>query len=362
MHALGFTYVLLDDCWVNATRDNATGSDTITWDRTRFPSGMPHLASTLHKMNLSFGLYTSAGDTTCHGGPGSRGHYEQDAQTFASWGVDYVKLDWCGDIKKELALGAAAHVNFSRALRATARPMHLETVAGYFFLGPLIETVANSWRFCVDHADKWTSTTEQLLCRVDLALTLGAGTGHPGSWASMDYLHLGGAGCATAAHCPGQSEDEYRSSFAAWALTQSPLLVDTDIRGDALTPFMRELLLNNEIIELHQFTGTKPGGYIGRDSVCSGSAGSEEEACSIWGRKASVDGRVWMVALMNSGGEPHDIVFNVSALTSPLWTAVASFSVRDVWKREDVPGVHAGSVTMKGIPSHGAALITVALV
>lgn len=84
---------------------------------------------------------TSAGNQTCSSGqrpikvPGSRGHYPLDTRTFASWNVSYVKLDWCGDIKDELAQGAKAHKDFAAAMNATGRGMYLEVVAGYWFLG-----------------------------------------------------------------------------------------------------------------------------------------------------------------------------------------------------------------------------------
>ena len=255
MHAIGWNYVNLDDCWAATERNETT--QRLMWDAQRFPSGLPALIDWLHGMGYKFGLYTSAGDTTCSSGgrngsvPGSRGHYALDATTFADWGVDYVKFDWCGDIKKQLLKGATAHEEFVQALNATGRPMFLEVVAGYFFLGSRIRSYANAWRFCEDHKDSWAKTKEQLTCRLDL---LDAATGSPGGWASMDFLTTGGAGCAVGAHCPGMSSEEYRTEFSVWSLTQSPLLIATDVRN--MTPLMREVLLNRELIELHQSTAT----------------------------------------------------------------------------------------------------------
>ena len=356
----GFKYVVLDDCWVGANRSAATGE--LTWDSARFPSGIAHLAAAVHARNLSFGLYTSAGSTTCHSGPGSRYHYDLDATTFASWGVDYVKLDWCGDIKSELLLGAAAHRNFSLALNRTGRPMHLSVVAGYFFLGKAITGVANSWRFCEDHHDAWASTTEQLICRADLALARGASG--PGSWADMDFATTGGAGCASSAHCPGQSDDEYRTEFAVWALTQSPLIVDTDVR--AMTPIMRALLLNDDALALHQSTATPPGRYLGGGAQCRavpggaavGGVGAPAAAgCTVWGRAARVDGAAWMVALLNSGAQNTTLRFDATLVG---WPGDANFSVTDVWTgkalQRGVGGAWAGSVA-----THGAALLAVTL-
>jgi hypothetical protein len=104
MQELGFEYVNLDDCW--AYERNSSGH--LTWDTQRFPSGMPALADWLHQRHFKLGLYTSAGNQTCSSGgrpvaiPGSRGSYDLDAKTFASWQIDYIKLDWCGDIKDQV--------------------------------------------------------------------------------------------------------------------------------------------------------------------------------------------------------------------------------------------------------------------
>lgn len=94
---MGYEYVNLDDCWAYS-RDPVTHE--LTWDAERFPSGMPGLADWLHERGFKFGIYTSVGDSTCSSGgrpitvPGSEGFFEIDAQTFANWGIDYLKMDW----------------------------------------------------------------------------------------------------------------------------------------------------------------------------------------------------------------------------------------------------------------------------
>ena len=134
-------------------------------------------------------LYAGAGNVTCSSGgrshpiPGSKGHYELDAKTFADWGVDYVKFDWCGDIKKDLAAGKQAHVDFAKAMNESNRSMFLEVVAGYFFLWGDVPSVANSWRFCTDHHDEWQSSSVQLTCRIDQkAKVAGRPKGHGPTW------------------------------------------------------------------------------------------------------------------------------------------------------------------------------------
>lgn len=175
MQALGWNYINLDDCWAYS-RDNVTNQ--LTWDTERFPNGMDGLAKWLHDRNFKFGLYTSAGDSTCSSGgrpitvPGSEGYYKEDAEAFASWGVDYVKLDWCGDVKDHFVIdgikdGKIYHKEFAQALNNTGRPMFLEIVAGYWFLRHETAEYANSWRFCTDHHDEYESTIEAVGCRLD---------------------------------------------------------------------------------------------------------------------------------------------------------------------------------------------------
>src|SRR5690606_19781702 len=91
MRDAGYEYVIIDDCW-QGERDSL---GFIQPDPERFPSGMKALADYIHSLGLKFGIYSDAGDRTCAGRPGSRGHEYQDALTYARWGVDYLKYDWC---------------------------------------------------------------------------------------------------------------------------------------------------------------------------------------------------------------------------------------------------------------------------
>ena len=204
MFELGYNYVNMDDCWAYP-RNNVTGE--IQWDPDRFPSGIPALADWLHERGFKFGLYTSIGDETCSTGgrdfpiPGSEGHFEQDTASFASWGVDYVKLDWCGDVKDHFVVeghlrGAELHKEFAAAMNATGRPMWLEIVAGYWFLKHETADYSNSWRFCEDHHDEWESTMEAVACRKDQGeRPFNLTTGEAGAWPYLDFLMTGGEGC-----------------------------------------------------------------------------------------------------------------------------------------------------------------------
>ncbi len=352
MQALGYSHVNLDDCWAYP-RDNTTGK--LTWDVSRFPSGIPALISWLHERNFTFGLYTSAGNQTCSNGgrsvriPGSRGHYELDAKTFAEWDVDFVKFDWCGDIKKHVLDGAQAHRDWAKAMNESGKAMVVDVVAGFFFLGDDISKYANSWRFCEDHHDAWSSLKEQIFCRADQT-TLGV-EGSPGGWANLDFLMTGGAGCTTpGSHCPGMTDDEYKTEFVVWSLLQSPLIVATDVRN--MTSVMKQALLNQELLEIHQSTETPPGRHLAR-WLCS-----EPLDCNVWGRKLKPDNSEWLVAFVNTGSEAHDISVGFDTLGWKDKSSTAS--VRDLWIHADLEQA-TGRYTAAKIPSHGTHVIKLTL-
>lgn len=271
--------------------------------------------------------------------PGSEGYYQQDVNTLAAWDVDYVKLDWCGDVHSEPLKGPGLYKNFSNALNHSvpSRPMFFEAVAGYIFLLRDAPKYFNSWRDMTDHHDTWQTTSNTIEAQADLALT-----GRPGGWGYMDILTTGGEGCPTGSgHCPGQTDTEYKTEFSLWSLTQSPLFVATDIRN--MTPVMKAALLNKEILRHHQDTRTPPGKRL-HFYGCS-----EFRKCSVWTRHLA-DGSV-LVALYNAGTKNHTIEVRLEALNS---TAKHGAAVVDLWNHAG-PGptpVVAGAYSAV-VPAHG---------
>lgn len=349
MFAVGYRWIVLDDCWAAGAR-LANGS--ITWDVDRFPSGIPALTAWLHERGLFFGLYTSAGNQTCSSGgrpypiPGSEGHYQMDMNSFAAWNVDYVKVDWCGDVHKMpldgIAVGAKDYMAVSNAL-VNAQPnrtMYLMGVAAYPFLLGEVKKYVNGWRASSDHHDNWMNTIEVLLT-VQLVGTPGS----PGAWSDMDVLMTGGQGCKNpnrgggnysnndTAHCPGMTDDEYVTEYTLWSLMQSPLLVATDIRN--MTGIMKKLLLNPKFLAIHQNTQTPPGKYIGGDDTCAYPY-SNKIVCQLWVRPLA-DGSV-LVALFNAQLETSSpavsIAFDFEKHREHLpsgWGANTTVRVEDIW-------------------------------
>lgn len=333
MQRLGYKWMVLDDCWAAGHR---LPDGSITWDAERFPSGIPSLVDWLHARNFSFGLYTSAGNVTCSSGGrpypilGSEGHYVQDANTFASWDVDYVKVDWCGDVKNlpidGIAVGRKDYVAFSNALTNStpSKAMFFEGVAAMLFLLWDVETYVNAWRASTDHHDNWKNTMEVLATVevVDFA-------SHPGAWSYMDVLMTGGEGCSgpnkfnSSAHCPGMTDEEYRSEFTLWSIYQSPLMVSTDIRN--LTSIMSELLLNERVLSIHQDTRTGPGKHIGSDASC----GDLDLACELYARPLA-DGTA-LAALFNADTAAHNITLPFTSALGTSFSTETVATVEDLW-------------------------------
>lgn len=343
MKDLGYNYINLDDCWASDSRDN---NGNIQPDPARFPSGIKSLTAWLHNKGFKFGLYTSAGVYTCNHGerpkpiPGSYGHYEADAKTFASWNVDYVKLDWCDtkfpngtEMNQKTMTGL-----FYKAMNATDRAMWLNFHCG----SPPQEWCAeygNSYRIGPDHHDEWDNTIRCMKALQGLGKSAG-----PGHWNDADFLETGGQGCSSSnstAHCPGQSDDEYRSIFSLWSIANSALIVATDVRN--MTAIMKEVLLNKELIDVNQDSLAIAGDLIGTWG-CDAPAGS----CQVWGKQVS-DG--FAAALYNANPQEHGITLDFSL----FGMKGATLNVRDMWQHKDL-GSFTGSYSAK-VPPHGTVAV-----
>jgi len=340
MKDLGYNYVNLDDCW--ADRRDANGN--ILADASRFPSGMKALADYIHSLGMKFGLYTCAGTYTCSSGgrdhkiPGSYGHYDQDAKTYASWGIDYVKMDWCNteglDPKIQYPL-------MTKAINASGRAMFFEMCEwGKEDPWEWAQPYANAWRATGDHHDEWGSTSNI----IDQMAGLGK-YAESGAWNYMDFLMTGGQGCdnITTAHCPGMTNTEYITEFTMWTICNSGLIVATDIR--TLTPIMKKILFNKEVIAINQDALKKAG-----DRVSASDCGEDSNTCQVWAKE--LYGGSYAIVLYNKGSSSHDITAD---FTKWGWSASDSAKVRDLWKLQDM-GTFTGSFKAT-VPSHGVVLV-----
>src|SRR6266849_1019285 len=226
----GYQYVVIDDCW-QVERD-ARGR--LVADSARFPGGMKPLADYVHSRGLKFGLYTDAGRRTCQGRPGTYGSEEVDARTFAEWGVDYVKEDWCN---AEGLDAPTQYAKFRDALARTGRPIVLSICEWGtnqpWEWGP---KTGNLWRTTDDIEDGWPAMLVNLDLSAQHAYTAG-----PGAWNDPDMLEVGNG---------GMTDDEYRAHVSLWAILAAPLIAGNDIR--AMAPATRDVLTNREVIAVDQ--------------------------------------------------------------------------------------------------------------
>ncbi|XP_059616655.1 alpha-N-acetylgalactosaminidase-like [Phlebotomus argentipes] len=239
--ALGYEYVIVDDCWMEMERDE---DGRLVADRKRFPSGMKALADYMHERGLKFGIYEDYGTKTCAGYPGVLNHMEIDAQTFADWGVDYVKLDGCYSEVEDMDIG---YPEFGRLLNETGRPMVYscswpvyQEVNGIIPNYEAMKAACNLWRNWYDIDDSWESvrTITKYFANNQDRIQNVAGPGH---WNDPDMLIIGNFGL---------SIDQSKAQMAIWAILAAPLLMSNDL--DRIRPEFREILQNREIIAVNQ--------------------------------------------------------------------------------------------------------------
>jgi len=236
----GYEYLNIDDCW-HGTRD---ASGNIQPDAKRFPSGMKALADYVHSKGLKLGIYSDAGNATCGGYPGSRGHEYQDALTYASWGIDYLKYDWCNT----KGLNAeASYTTMRDALYAAGRPV-LFSICEWGDNKPTdwAPAIGHSWRTtgdiypcwdCELGHGSWSSWGVLRILDKQAGLRKFAGPGH---WNDMDMLEVGN----------GLTENEDRAHFSLWAMMNSPLIMGNDVRS--MPESVRKMLTNKDVIALNQ--------------------------------------------------------------------------------------------------------------
>jgi alpha-galactosidase len=317
MQAAGYQYVNIDDCW-QVSRD---ASGTIVADPVRFPSGIKSLADYVHSKGLKLGIYTDAGTGTCEKRPGSLNHEDQDAKTYASWGIDYVKIDWCN------AEGLDPEVQYAKfrdALAHSGRPIVFSIcnwgVKTPWRWGP---TTGNLWRTTGDINDTYDSMS--LIGFGQNGLEKFAGPGH---WNDPDMLEVGNG---------GMKRDEYRTHMALWALLAAPLLAGNDLRS--MLPETTELLMNSEVLAVDQ------------DKKCvQGHRVWEEGPLEIWG-KPLADGSQ-AVGLFNRSESTTKMTLELKSIGAP-----ASVKLRDLLDHKDL-GTVQNSYSAE-VPGHGVVLVKV---
>jgi len=316
LQRLGYRYVWLDVGWWQGRRDSHR---QIVVDRSQWPHGMAWLAHTLHQAGLLAGLYTDAGSDGCGGRhEGSYGHYRQDADTFAAWGFDAVKVDFCGGVRRKLD-PQAAYASFHKALVANSshRPMLLSicnflepeqfqgqppfaqsAFASYTF-GP---STGNSWRTDTDVGSPGHVTFATVLRNLDADAAHPEAAG-PGHWNDPDYLGPD----------QGLTGGQFQAQLTMWAILAAPLMVSDDL--ESASPTTLSQLANRELVAIDQDAAGLQGALL-----------ATEAEGQIWVKPLRDGSKA--VALLNRAKRP--IRLETSAAAVGLAPS-GRYRVRDVW-------------------------------
>src|SRR5438876_2478451 len=247
MKAAGYVYINIDDTW-EAGRDAQGNIQT----NSKFPD-MKALADYVHGKGLKIGIYSSPAPKTCADYEGSYQHEEQDAKTWAAWGIDYLKYAWCSAAKVYPASEMkAVYKKMGDALKATGRPIVFSLCQygrqNVWEWGASVG--GNLWRTTGDIEDNWKSMS---------TIGFDKQAGHekyagPGHWNDPDMLEIGNGGMSAA---------EYRTHMSLWAMLAAPLLAGNDLRN--MSDETRQILMNKEVIAIDQDKLGRQGHKISKE-------------------------------------------------------------------------------------------------
>ena len=308
MQDAGYQYIVIDDCW-QVDRDE---NGEIVVDKDRFPHGMKYVADYVHSKGLKFGIYSCAGSKTCAGRPGGRGHEFQDARTYASYGVDYLKYDWCNTTTQE---AKSSYSTMRDGLFAAKRPIVFSLCEwGTAKPWEWAKEVGHLWRTTGDIVDRWDSMIDILDKEKDLAKYAG-----PGYWNDPDMLEVGNGGMTT---------EEYRTHFSLWCMLAAPLMAGNDLGN--MSPETADILKNAEVIALDQ-------DVLGKQGFCYRDNGDYE----IWIKKLANNEKA--VCLLNRGDEEKTVQVDYNILlkaNDDYWSSepykLENYKLRDLWEHKEV--------------------------
>lgn len=315
----GYEYIFIDDLWQGG-RDR---QNNIIPDPEKFPNGMKALADYVHSKGLKLGIYSDAAQLTCGGWTASLGFEEQDARTFASWGIDYLKYDYC-NAPEDSATARHRYRTMANALQNSGRDIVLGICEwGQRQCEEWCEEVGGQlWRTSYDVRDMWKDIVKEggmgIIDIVNVTAPL-AKYVRPGQWPDMDMLvvglngtggpssDLGGVGC---------TQTEYQTQMSMWCMMASPLAMTNDLRK--VSEEDRRILLNPEIIAINQdVLGKAAERKVMNDNY------------QIFVRPLA-DGS-HAVALLNTSEKPLTLTADFASLGF-----AGKYTVRDVWQHKDV--------------------------
>jgi alpha-galactosidase len=342
----GWTYINIDDGWEMPER-KANGEIAAN---NKFPD-MNSLTSYIHSKGFKMGIYSSPGPKTCGGYLGSYQHEKQDANTYAKWGIDYLKYDWCsyGDINTDTTLAGfqKPYVIMGKALQECSRDIVFSLcqygMADVWKWGAKLN--GNLWRTTGDINDSWSSMSGIGFSQAPLAPYAG-----PGHWNDPDMLVVGKVGWSSNLHESKLTPDEQYTHISLWSLLSAPLLIGCDLSH--MDEFTLNLLTNDEVIAVNQDTlGLQATKILDNSSM------------QVWGKP--LEDNSFVIGIFDLSGNDNDPVSmipwdNTSSQTTYriMWKEIGlkdHYTVRDLWKQHD-EGIFENEITVN-INKHGVRLL-----
>ncbi|WP_428330423.1 glycoside hydrolase family 27 protein [Mucilaginibacter sp.] len=319
MKDAGYNYFVLDDGWMSMDRDK---DGNLVADPKKFPNGMKAFADYVHSKGLKFGIYNCAGTKTCAGYPGTRGYEYQDARLYASWGVDYLKFDWCntdGINAKE------AYTTMSNAIKAAGRPMIFSLCEWGQHqpwlwakdVGQLWRSTGDIWAGFDKNLSKGSWTALSVLTILDKQDSIRQYAG-PGHWNDPDMLEVGN----------GMKYNEDKAHFSLWCMLAAPLMAGNDLRK--MSDQTKTILTNKDAIAIDQdalgIEGFKYYAFDGLELFVKPLANNELAVCflnrSSRPQNVSYD---WKEHLISDAISKTNVDFNK-----------ANYKLHDVWSKKDI--------------------------
>jgi alpha-galactosidase len=331
MRDAGYIYVNIDDSWEGEKRD-AQGNITTN---SKFPD-MKALSDYVHSKGLKLGIYSGPGPKTCGGYLGSYGHEQQDADSYAKWGIDYLKYDLCsyrsimekeapGDQKKQWEMMHAAYEKMHQALLNTHRPI-VYSLCQYGFdavwnWGPTVG--GNLWRTTGDINDTYDRMSVIGFAQAGLSKYAA-----PGHWNDPDMLEVGNG---------HMTEDEYRTHMSLWAILAAPLLAGNDL--SKMDESTKSILMNKDVIAVDQ-------DHLGIQGDRFSAVGPYE----VWTKP--LEGGAKAVAMFNRSEAEYPITVDFKAIgfDGPVHAV-------DLWSHKDL-GTLDGSYTAT-VPKDGVVMLRI---
>ncbi|EED12809.1 alpha-galactosidase, putative [Talaromyces stipitatus ATCC 10500] len=357
LQAAGYNRINLDDCWM---ADSRTDQNTLTWNTTTFPHGLPWLGSYLTERGFYFGIYEDAGNVTCGGYPGSYNYEAIDAETFASWGIDYLKVDGCNVSPGTEAEYHERYSTWHEVFNNMSSPLIFSQSAPAYF---------SKWITGSDNLTDWYTTMDYMPYNGELArhssdiivyaLNATSWDGVTSPWGSImqNYVYeiqlaryqvpgyYNDPDFLIADH-PGLSLDEKKSQFALWASFSAPLIISAWIPG--LQEDVLSYLKNSDLIAIDQDKLAQQATLVSRDG-----------AFDVFSK--SLDNSDRLVTVLNLGNTTSSTSISVPriGLVEELLGVKVEYTAKDLWTGKTI--IFQNKLEIKDLASHATAVYRISL-